>query len=494
MLRKNQIKNLLKTRPLFLFLLPVFFVFHGFIGNYNSVPVKDALLVTLEYTLCALVIAGICWLFYRDLIKASLIALLVMAYQFFFGSIQDLLTNYFPQSFILHYRFILPFSFLLFLAVLIWLKRRKKPLQSLNLYLNIMLLVIILVDMGWFIPKMMSFEKYKSFDLAAEGFAKCDTCSKPDIFLIIADQYTGETALKKVFNFDNTPFENELERRGFHIAKKSSSNYNLTPFSIASTLNMDYLTLKQGPQNYNGIIHSYQVIRNSRVLKFLMASNYRFYNCSIFDFEGQPAHKYAFFLHYGINLVTSQTFTNRLVKDFRSDILTGRFGPKAQKKIAYEYLHFNDNILDLTRNIAVQQTSAPKFIYTHLMMPHYPYYFDGNGNPLPLEKLSGIRKVTPKDYIEYLKYTNGKLLQLVDDILQTSPTPPVILLLGDHGFQNKTNHTYDFINLNAVYFPDKNYAGFYDTITNVNQFRVVFNAFLGQHLPLLKDSTINVWY
>src|SRR5213075_482138 len=95
-----------------------------------------------------------------------------------------------------------------------------------------------------------------------------------------------------------------------------------------------------------------------------------------FDFEGQPAHKYAAFLHYGINLVTSQTFTSRLLRDFSSDILKGKFGVKAQKKLAYEYPHFNDDILNLTRNIAVQQISAPKFVYTHLMMPHYPYYFD----------------------------------------------------------------------------------------------------------------------
>jgi hypothetical protein len=484
-------KYLVKATPLFLFLLPVFFVLHGFIGNYNSIPVIDALLLTGLYILSALVIAGICWLFSRDLIKAGLIAFLIMAYQFFFGSIQDLVTNYFPGSLILRYRFILPASLLVFFLVIIWLKRRKKPLLNLAFYLNMVLLVIILADIGWLITKMAGFGKNKT---PAEEFSICDTCRKPDIFFIITDQYSGETALKKIFNFDNTQFENKLQLRGFHIAKKSSSNYNLTPFSIASTLNMDYLTLKNGHQNYEGIIYSYEMIRNSRVLKFLMADNYRFYNCSIFDFEGQPAHKYAAFLHYGTNLITSQTFTTRLLKDFHSDILKGKFGTKAQKGIAYEYLHFNDNILNLTRNIAAQQIPAPKFVYTHLMMPHYPYYFDSKGNPLPLEKLSGIRKVTANDYIEYLKYTNGKLLELVDDILATSPAPPVIILLGDHGFQIKTDHTYDFMNLNAVYFPDRNYSGFYDSITNVNQFRVVLNTFSGQHFPLLKDSTINVWY
>jgi hypothetical protein len=57
----------------------------------------------------------------------------------------------------------------------------------------------------------------------------------------------------------------------------------------------------------------------------------------------------------------------------------------------------------------------------------------------------------------------------------------------------KTDSRYDFMNLNAVYLPNHNYAGLYDSITNVNQFRAVFNNLFHVQLPLLKDSTIDVW-
>ena len=488
--------ELIRTKPGFLVLLPVFFVLHGFTGNYNSVPVKEALLLTLVYLGSSLVIAAIFWLFYRDFIKGALIAFLLTAYHFFFGSIQDGITNYFPGSFLLRYRFILPVSFLFFLAVIIWVKKRRRPLISLVFYLNAAMLVTILVDVAWLSVKIAKLEKDKPLSLASQGFSLCDTCIKPDVFFIIADQYTGRVALKQVFNFDNTSFENELQDRGFHIAKNSSSNYNLTPFSIASTLNMDYLQLKKGPQNYATVGYSYQVIRNSSVLKFFDANQYQFFNCSIFDFDNRPANKYATFLPYGTELITSQTFVSRLESDFRPDILKGKFGQTLQKKMAYEHLHFNDNVFELTRHIASQSSTAPKFVYTHLMMPHYPYYFDSKGNSLPLQKLSGIKKVNSHDYLEYLQYTNKKLLQLVDDILHNSPKPPIIMVLGDHGFRHpeiKTNRKYDFMNLNAVYFPQKDYSLFYDTISNVNQFRVIFNTYFGQHLPLLKDSSTNVW-
>jgi len=363
-------------------------------------------------------------------------------------------------------------------------------------YLNILLTILIIVDAGWLVTKIPTAKEKKEFRPETEGFTICDTCRTPDIFLIIPDQYSGYTALKDVFDFDNTNFENELKARGFYIAKKSVSNYNFTPFSVASTLNMDLLSLKKGQQNYSTVGYSYEVIRNSRVLKFLFSLGYRFYNCSIFDFDGQPAHKYTAFMPYGIKLVTAQTLTTRLRDDFRQDILDGKLGlKKLQQKIAYDNLHFNDEIMDLTAKIAAEKINEPKFVYTHLMLPHYPYYFDSKGNPMPIEKLGGLNRVNANDYIEYLQYGNKRLLELIDNILAGSVSPPLIIVLSDHGFRHPEENAdpaYDFINLNTVYFPDGNYSRFYEGISNMNQFRLIFNQYFGQRLPMLKDSTTSL--
>ena len=485
----------IKTKPLFNLLFPIFFVFHGFISYYDSVPAGEALWLTLQYIGISILIAGFLWLFYRDIIKASVAALFIMAFHFFFGNFLDFLKDHFPQN-ILRYRYIIPFFIFIFLFLFIWLKKRKENLFMITFYLNIVFGILIIVDAGWLITKIPAAKEKKVFNPEAEGFTICDTCHKPDIFFIIPDQYAGYSSLKDVFNFDNADFENELKARGFYIAKKSISNYNLTPFSVASTLNMDLLSLKKGQQNYSTVGDSYKVIRNSRVLKFLSSSGYRFYNCSIFDFDDQPAHKYAAFLPYGIKLVTAQTFTTRMTEDFRQDILDGKLGlKKLQKKIAYDNLHFNDTIMDLTAKIAAEKINEPKFVYTHLMLPHYPYYFDSKGNPMPIEKLGGLNRVNANDYIEYLQYGNKRLLELIDHILTGSVSPPLIIVLSDHGFRHperKADTAYDFVNLNAVYFPGGNYSRFYDSISNVNQFRLIFNQYFGQRLPMLKDSTTSL--
>ena len=487
--------NVLRVFPFFILLLPLFFVLHGFIFYYDSVPMVDAVILLLKYLLLAVGSAGVFWLFYRHLLKAAILGFAVIAFFFFFGNIQDILKKTLEGTVFVQYRFVLPFSFLLFILLLFVLKKSKHSLLQITAYLNILLIALILFDLVWLTVKIPAIKKNRQFNFSAEGFIRCDTCSYPDIFYIVPDQYTGNVALKEIFRFDNSKFEKQLEQRGFFVCKKSSSNYNLTPFSIASTLNMDYLKLKPGRQNYSTVGYSYEVIRNSRVLKYLNECHYQFYNYSIFDFKNQPAHKYTAFLPYGTALITSSTFLDRLKNDLRPTAEKGKFGKSLQHKLLYEYQDFNDTIINLTNDLAVKSTSSPKFVYTHLIMPHYPYYFDSKERPLPAEKLFGLKNTNSHDYVEYLQYTNKKLLQLIDRILAGSAKPPIIILLADHGFRqlrSTVDHKYDFVNLNAVYFPNRKYDNMFDSIENVNEFRVVFNSLFGQKLPLLKDSTINV--
>ena len=126
------------------------------------------------------------------------------------------------------------------------------------------------------------------------------------------------------------------------------------------------------------------------------------------------------------------------------------------------------------------------------MMPHYPYYFDRNGKEMPFEKLTDGNQVSQQAYIEYLQYANKKLLALIDRIQKASVNPPIIILMGDHGFRHFTKPVeskYYFLNLMSVYLPSKNYTAFHDSLSCVNFFRSFLNTEFSQHLPYLKDST-----
>jgi hypothetical protein len=347
------------------------------------------------------------------------------------------------------------------------------------------------VRLSWIINEPGPLEN----DIRLTGSA-CDTCSRPDIYLIILDGYSGNTALRKKFAFDNSRFENELRRKGFYVAANSFSNYNYTPFSLASMLNMTYLDLNmktKGPGNLN---YAYRMIRESSVIRFLDKNNYKFYNYSIFDIKDRQAIHSDDFISTGTKLITSQTFLSRVWKDILFNINTGIWDIRfLQKRITYSHLHNNNEFISLTLNAAKTQERS-KFVYTHLMMPHYPYYFNSKGSPLPLDSLVEGKQYSKRNYVEYLQYCNSRIIEMCDSIFKFSAAPPIILLAGDHGFryfQEQDSRQYYFNNLCAVHLPSGNYSGFYDSISLVNLFPVILNTQFQQRFPVQKDSTIFLW-
>lgn len=486
----TKLRQAIKTQPAFVFLLCIFFVFHGFVENHPFIPVRDALLLTGVYIAAAIVFTTIFWIYFRNIRKAAVAAFCVMAFYFFFGAAHDFLKHIFGNSVFTRYLFILPFSLLLFVLLLVYLKKTKHSLHRLCFYFNSLLLVLLLLDAGRLVYKMTAAGHSTSAG-SPSGFTETNLPHRPDIYFIIADEYSGRASLKELFGFDNTAFEDSLKLRGFHVISYSRSNYNYTPFAIASMLQMDYLQLQNKDRGQSDLAYCYRLIKENRLLRFLQHLGYTIHNFSVFDFPGQPRRVNETFLPVKTRLITAQTFLSRIDRDLRFNLVT-RLKSKAElKRLTYGNLHFNNNMLKLTKEIAAAPSGTPKFVYTHLMMPHYPYYFDKHGTEQPFEKLVEGNQYNQSAFIEYLQYCNKKFIDLIDHILKASAQPPIIIFAGDHGFRHfrePVETDYYFQNHLSVYLPQGNYAVFPDSLTTVNLFRLVLNDKFGQSLPLLKDS------
>ena len=165
-----------------------------------------------------------------------------------------------------------------------------------------------------------------------------------------------------------------------------------------------------------------------------------------------------------------------------------------------ELLRFNSETLG-----HLPALPGPKFVYAHIIAPHPPFVFDGNGRavdpgyafrfsdgsdfPLGRDKYSD-------GYRGQVQFVNSQLRTLVDEILRKSPTPPIILLQADHGPGMLTNfnsakHTClreRFSVFAAYYLPGINPADVPGGATPVNLFRMVFNHYYSAGLPLLADA------
>jgi hypothetical protein len=481
----------IKDSPIYLVLLPVFFALHGWLENTDLVFAGDALKLAGWYVIVALVLFGIMWLIFRNPVKAGIFSFLLLAFNFFFGAIHDALKSQQLLPFLGKYSFILPFFLILFTWLFIRIKRSKKDLGPVAKYLNLLFVLLIIIDFVQLL-NVQSKRKETVSSLTSE-LKECPGCPKPDIYLIIADGYPSNVAFREAMHFNNEPFTNELKKRGFYVADSSNSNYNATTISMASMLDMNYMKEIGGTKEsyMKDVASALSLLRSASFPAFLRKHGYKIHNNGIFDLAAEPSVSEPTFLPKRTSSITAQTFVKRIL-----DNLGFHLVDKLKIKFVIRYSRNADlrNNKKLTaRTIkAAEHATHPKFVYTHLIMPHHPYYFDSSGKQRPPEALTDELITDTAAFVSYVKYANRQLLSLVDTIMKKSTSPPIIILAGDHGFRNFINFgikKYHFMNLTAVYRPDGNYDSYYPAITNVNAFRVLLNDQFRQQIPLLADST-----
>lgn len=488
--------KLIRTQPLFLWLLPVFFVVHGVLENLGFISFGDAALLCITYLFASAALAVFFYLLFRSFLKAALMAALCMGIFFGFGAIQDFIHLHWEKSVLSKYSVLLS-AIATVLIITAWhLKKRKAGIYKLVTFLNVLLLVYLIVDAVSIGVSAGNKNSPKLSVFATEqpiNFTPCDTCGKPDIYFLLFDEYASSSSLKERFGFEND-LDSFLQQKGFNIAVNSQSNYNFTPFSMASLLNMDYL---KGIPDVNAITakdyaRCNELIRNNQAIMCLDRQGYDILNYSVFDLAGNPSQVSQSFLPLKTRLITSSTLFSRVNRDIgwllmqyfpfslfvEKDVLRGR--------------HNNNRFIDLTKQAASRKSERPFFLYAHFNMPHVPYYYTATGVERNADTvLEETRNISPPPaYLAYVRYTNIRIREMVESIRQNDPGS-VIVIMGDHGFRSHVKESaHLFANFNAVYLPAEAHDSLPNRISGVNQFRLIFNTLFHQALPLLKDSSI----
>ena len=135
-------------------------------------------------------------------------------------------------------------------------------------------------------------------------------------------------------------------------------------------------------------------------------------------------------------------------------------------------------------------------------MPHTPYIFSADGEPLDPARKSNLGSSDDIDsYINYLKFTNKKIGKLVEQLLETDELP-IIIIQSDHGsgfgldWENPTDDMLrqKMSNFQAIYFPNGDNDLVSKATTPVNVFRVLFNSYFNENYAILSDKIFwNTW-
>ncbi|MBN8864082.1 MAG: sulfatase-like hydrolase/transferase [Sphingobacteriales bacterium] len=490
-------RKLIYCYPWFALLLPVSFVVHGYVRYPDFVSGVTVLKLLLLYIATVSILSALAYCYFKNLTKSCLIASVLLAFNFYWGPVHDYLLHQFGAVWFTRQSVIWPIFVLALLYGIYRSKRSSGPGQRLISFINLIFVLFLLVDgANWFFArkKLLTIQ-----DVNNELPVKLPAGSRPDIYLIILDEYAGQSSLKKGMQFENTDFLGALRSRDFFVADSSKSNYNATLYSMASLFSMNYMDLRgQDSTQVADVGIALQAIYDNRFATFLQQkAGYKILNNSWFRISNSTSMENP---SYGPNeaaFINAQTLVNR----FRRNSLLGvahKLGWKSfERSLMSENEIYNRFVLDNIEKAVGMEADAPRFVYTHLSMPHYPYFNDKNGHAYSLDSLVVIKAGNQRAYLEYLQYANNAVLEKVDIILQQSKKPFCIILMSDHGFRRMENISFfeaAYSNLFAAYSSNRSLKGYAQDISNVNVFRVLLNDLFHTQLALVPDSTFKVQF
>jgi hypothetical protein len=155
----------------------------------------------------------------------------------------------------------------------------------------------------------------------------------------------------------------------------------------------------------------------------------------------------------------------------------------------------------------------PVFVFAHMLIPHRPFVYDEHGRyqskpfvATQNDNLGEKDKEQNERYVKLVKFANSKIIEVVDNLLSRSKTPPIIIIQADEGplpiryivygdeFNWKKQATAREIKqkygiLNAYYLPGIDKKKLYPSITPVNSFRLIFNLYFNTQFELLPDES-----
>ena len=384
------------------------------------------------------------------------------------------------------------------------------PASQVTIILNLVVGILLVLSMSqgvaqYWQMKILAEHDDRSAVLEEEskGAGKQEkVAALPNIYYIILDGYGRADVLQEMYGFNNGKFIEKLRQRGFFVAENSSANYPQTVLSLASSLNLHYLTHLQqayGPRNQIREPLLKEITEN-RLMSFLQTHGYQTvaFSSGIAFTELRNAERYitvpGAYNEWELLFLGQTPFPFLMQNLFDYSLFDSH-------KHRLEYM-----VEELPR---VTISERPSFVFAHFVTPHPPFIlgdqapFQGKENLFSFRDGSHYRHYYKKSskqyqvrYLEQLQALNVRIISMLDEILSDTSRPSVIVLQGDHGpgayvdweDRSKTNLRERMSILNAIYVPSGSHLPLYDDMTPVNTFRIILQQYFQLPLPLLKDE------
>ena len=448
----------MKHLIIFPFLLAFFPSWILILKNYDELIFQDILI-----SLAIVSVSIIIWIVIRKIIKngnkAALITGVGVVFFFYFGYVQDALKGILVSNIPVNKTSILvPISIIIFIISTIYFIKSKNNFESIIKIANVVSIILILVVCVQFIIPGASAEK-------------------PNVYHIILDEYTDNEILTKKFGYNNEKFLEFLNNNGFYMHDKLFSTFGSTVKELNVILNMEY------PKKLGWVSEDYESLNNNKVMSIFSNQDYsvietnsmmRWKNFSDVDTK----------LCYDTNFINSEFLDQVLGKS-----IIRYFLEKYQQDTRRDTVRCTFDVL----NEITLKTDGPKYVFSHVYVPHPPFLFGPNGeNVIPdRREISGLQSwENPQGYVNQLIYATNEITVVIKNIVKNDPNA-IIIVQGDTGTLTGTDISKKTMKeiyqahsiLYAVRIPDVEDS---DYMIPVNTYRIIFNNYFNMNYDYLE--------
>jgi len=488
-------KNWFMKKPLHPFLFAAYFVLALLGLNVDQVRLS----VALRSLVIVLLAAGLLWallrLWLRHGQRAAVLASLLLALFFVYGHLYNALEQ--AGIFLGRHRLLMPL-WLVLAGVGTWLivtrlRHFDQPTRALNIIALLLLLFPAWQIASYEISLLSGRGQPAAGAPALENLRLPEGQPAPDVYFIIMDEYTRQDVLDATFDFDNTAFLDGLRELGFTVLDCSQSNYAQTELVMTSILNMDYIdALGQFSSGSTDRTEIRNLIKDSAVENAFRSLGY-----SMVAFE--TGFNFSEFTDAEVYYTTSggqgrvsgmNVFEVMLLRSTAGLFLLDMATVLPDFLVPDTSQPMDDKRTQILYNLEVlprlpQEVASPKFVFVHILLPHPPFVFDAQGNAVNYpEQLDDAAYI--EAYNQQIAFLNARMLPVLRAMIETSTTPPIIILQGDTG-PGRVSHAGRMAILSAFYLPGG--ADLPAGLTPVNNFRLVFDRYFGTQLGLLPDAS-----
>jgi hypothetical protein len=376
--------------------------------------------------------------------------------------------------------------------------RASSPwLQRVGTGLTRIAAILIVITLVTIVPFAATDSATGAEPVAGTGLPTTTAAPLRDVYWFIFDRYGSNRALDIAYDVQSD-LEPWLRDQGFTVLDGSHANYVKTSLSLATTMQMTHLADIPGVPDpaATGTAFVTSQIRTSKVARQFKALGYRFINIGSWYGPTRTSPLADLNLH----TPAPTEFTASLIEASAIPPLLKRLG---LGEVNPRTRHWENNQYGLAAAAGVRDEPGPKFVFSHILLPHPPYTHAADGHFLTPEETRGRSARTL--YADQLTYANTRIREIIDGLLTLPEAQrPIIILQADEGpgtleNQAKRFTTWDWTRatpddveakygiLNAWYVPGDRPVGLYDGQTSINTFPLLFRDYFGLDYNLLPD-------